>query len=171
MRIAPLVLGTTTLTSVIVAAALPQGPAVQRIDLAERLKAGALKAVNRDVAPLQGTSDAVKVSEREGSGVVWIDGTDFALGTIELDVRGRDVLQRSFLGVAYHRQDDNTYEAVYLRRSTSAPTIPHAINTRSSTSHCRRTTRHDYDRSSRKNSRTRSTRPSRQPTGCLCAWW
>ena len=30
-------------------------------------------------------------------------------------MRGRDVQQRSFVGVAFHRKDDNTYEAVYLR--------------------------------------------------------
>jgi hypothetical protein len=32
-----------------------------------------------------------------------------------VDVRGRDVQQRSFVGVAFHRQDDNSYEAVYVR--------------------------------------------------------
>ena len=34
---------------------------------------------------------------------------------LEVDVRGRDLMGRSFLGVAFHRKDDNTYEAVYLR--------------------------------------------------------
>ena len=89
----------------------------QRIDLAEQLGAGKLKAVNRDVTKLdgQGRQGAVHVSEKEGNGVVWIDGTDFAEGTIEVEVRGRDMLQRSFLGVAFHRKDDTTYEAVYLR--------------------------------------------------------
>jgi hypothetical protein len=57
----------------------------------------------------------VHVSEKAGNGVAWIEGSDFAEGTIEVDVRGRDVLQRSFLGVAFHGKDDNTYECVYLR--------------------------------------------------------
>lgn len=89
----------------------------QRIDLAEGLAAGKLKAVNRDVTKLdgQGRPGAVHVSEREGIGVVWIDGSDFTEGTIEVEVRGRDLLQRSFLGIAFHRKDDTTYEAVYLR--------------------------------------------------------
>ncbi len=57
----------------------------------------------------------VHVSEKEGLGVVWIDGSDFGEGTIEVNVRGRDVQQRSFVGIAFHRKDDATYEAVYLR--------------------------------------------------------
>lgn len=85
-------------------------PSAQQIDLS----AGKLRAVNRDVTPLP-EGRGVHVSEREGNGVVWVEGTDFMEGTIELEVRGRDVLGRSFLGVAFHRRDDSTYDAVYLR--------------------------------------------------------
>lgn len=73
-----------------------------------------LRPVNREVSHLP-ERGAVHVSTREGPGVVWIEGTEFAEGTIELDVRGKDVLQQSFVGVAFHRKDDQTYEAVYLR--------------------------------------------------------
>jgi hypothetical protein len=98
-----------------VAAGSPQAAAPQEIDLAERLAAGKLRAVNREVKTLQGSPRGVHVTEKEGPGVVWIEGSDFAQGTIELDVRGRDVLQQSFVGVAFHRKDDTTYDAVYLR--------------------------------------------------------
>ena len=97
------------------ASAHTQRTAAQRIELAEQLAAAKLRAVNREVTPLPDRQGAVRVSEREGNGVVWIEGTDFAEGTIEIDVRGRDVMQRSFVGVAFHRRDDNTYDAVYLR--------------------------------------------------------
>ncbi|MCC6281626.1 MAG: hypothetical protein IT262_13555 [Saprospiraceae bacterium] len=40
---------------------------------------------------------------------------DFANGTIEFDTRGRDVVQRSFEGFAFHIQNDSTYDAVYFR--------------------------------------------------------
>jgi hypothetical protein len=96
------------------AATLAQTSA-QQIDLAERLNAKALRSVNREVTVLADDRRGVHVSEKEGPGVVWLEGTDLALGTIELDVRGRDVLQRSFVGIAFHRKDDNTYESVYLR--------------------------------------------------------
>jgi hypothetical protein len=92
-----------------------QPAASQQIDVAERLTAGKLRTVNREVTALQGNRRGVHLSQKEGNGIAWIEGSDFAMGTIELDVRGRDVLQQSFLGVAFHRKDDNTYEAVYLR--------------------------------------------------------
>ena len=88
---------------------------VQPISLADRLASKGLRAVNREVTPLSGDKPGVQVSEKEGPGVVWIEGSDFALGTIEVDVRGRDVPQQSFVGVAFHRKDDTTYEGVYLR--------------------------------------------------------
>jgi hypothetical protein len=84
-------------------------------DLAKLLAAGTLRAVNREATPLKGDRQGVHVSENAGNGVVWVEGTDFSQGTIEVDIRGRDVLQRSFVGIAFHRKDDTTYEAVYLR--------------------------------------------------------
>jgi hypothetical protein len=101
-------------TSVGAAQAAPSR-ALQRIDLAEWLAAGKLRTVNREATKLQGSRDGVRVAEKTGTGQVWIEGSDFAEGTIDVDVRGRDVLQQSFVGIAFHRKDDNTYEAVYLR--------------------------------------------------------
>ena len=96
-------------------AGLPQAAAGQQTDLTERLSAGKLRGVNREVSALPGSRPGVHVTEKEGPGVVWIEGSDFAQGTIEVDVRGRDVPQRSFVGVAFHRMDDTTYDAVYVR--------------------------------------------------------
>ena len=89
--------------------------APQAVDLGAQLTAGKLKAVNREVASLPGTPRGVHVTEKQGPGVVWVEGTDFGQGTIEVEVRGRDMLQRSFLGIAFHGKDDTTYEVVYLR--------------------------------------------------------
>jgi hypothetical protein len=105
--------------------------AAQSFDLTTLLAAGKLRAVNRNVARLVGDRSGVHVSEGANAGVVWIDGSDIAEGTITVDVRGRDVVQRSFLGVAFHRQDDKTYEAVYLRpfnfRATDPERHQHAV--------------------------------------------
>ena len=87
----------------------------ERIELAKWLAAGKLKAVNREVTKLQGRDDAVHVNEKPGPGIVWIEGTDFTEGTLQVNVHGRDVFQKSFLGIAFHGKDDNTYEAVYVR--------------------------------------------------------
>lgn len=117
----------------LVAASPMQAPAagIQRVDLAERLAAKKLRAVNREVTALEGSRDAVKVSEKAGNGLIWVEGVTFGEGTLELEVRGRDVLQQSFLGVAFHGKDDNNYEAVYLRpfnfRATEPDRHQHAV--------------------------------------------
>ena len=35
--------------------------------------------------------------------------------TIEVDLKGKDVFQKSFLGIAFHGVNDSTYDAVYFR--------------------------------------------------------
>jgi hypothetical protein len=96
-------------------AELSQPAAGEQSDLTQRLSAGKLRAVNREVTALSGSRPGVHVSENAGPGVVWIEGTEFGRGTIQVDVRGRDMPQRSFVGVAFHRKDDTAYDAVYVR--------------------------------------------------------
>ena len=125
---------------VLVNASLPEEPvlaaaqsagAAQRINLAERFAGRTLSIVNRVVTRLQDKADGVHVSERQDNGLVWIDGSDFGEGTIEADVRGRDVQQRSFVGIAFHGQNNTTYEAVYVRafnfRATDPERHQHAV--------------------------------------------
>jgi hypothetical protein len=127
------VLATMVFTASIVAGpiAQPGSAATEQIDLAGFLTAGKLKAVSREVTRVAERADAVHVGEREGLGLVWIEGTDFAEGTIEVEIKGRDLLQRSFVGVAFHAKDDKTFEAVYLRpfnfRSTDPVRRQHAV--------------------------------------------
>src|SRR5215475_9957508 len=113
------------------AVAQSTAPAVQRIDLAERLTAGKLRAVNRQVTKLSAPSGAVHLSAGANVGLAWVDGTDFREGTIEVDVRGKDVFQESFVGVAFHGKDDATYESVYVRpfnfRATDPARHQHAV--------------------------------------------
>src|SRR4249919_2664997 len=73
-----------------------------------------LRVVNREVTRLQ-DRNGVRVSPRSGYGVAWVEGTEFRSGTIELDIRASESLQQNYVGVAFHRKNDNTYEAVYLR--------------------------------------------------------
>jgi hypothetical protein len=40
---------------------------------------------------------------------------EFSEGTIEFDLKGRDILQKSFIGIAFHGQDNDRYETVYFR--------------------------------------------------------
>jgi hypothetical protein len=73
----------------------------------------------------------VRLSPASGNGVAWVEGTDFRSGTIEVDIRGREDLQQNYVGVAFHRKNDNAYEAVYLRpfnfRATDPIRKQHAV--------------------------------------------
>jgi len=59
-------------------------------------------------------------------GIVWLQGVNFKEGTIDVDLRGKDVFLQSFLGIAFHAKDTAAYELVYFRpfrfRSTDTPT-------------------------------------------------
>ncbi len=70
--------------------------------------------VNRTATRIK-DRNGLRLSAASGNGVAWVEGTDFQSGTIEVDVRGRQFMGQMFVGVAFHRKDDTTYEAVYLR--------------------------------------------------------
>src|SRR5215213_6385405 len=72
--------------------------------------------VNRTVSLInEGGKKAVQFNEVPNEGLMVLKGIDFSNGTIEFDVKGRNVLQQSFVGIAFHGQDLKTYDAVYFR--------------------------------------------------------
>ncbi len=57
-------------------------------------------------------------SEKRGvsmTGIAWIRDKTFSKGIIEVDLRGKDVFQESFLGIAFHGVDSITYDLIYFR--------------------------------------------------------
>lgn len=58
---------------------------------------------------------AVQFDEAAGQGFAWLDGIEFDNGVIELDIKGKDLLQKSFVGVAFRGVDDSTQDVVYFR--------------------------------------------------------
>lgn len=85
-------------------------------DLAELAAGQGLKHFNRDVSRLvDGAKRGARLSEGPGEGPAYLPGIELADGVIELDVRGKDVQQQSFLGVAFHGVDGTTYDAIYFR--------------------------------------------------------
>lgn len=58
---------------------------------------------------------AISLDARGNNGMAWLAGSDFAEGTIEVDLRGRDLDGQSFVGIAFRGVDDTTYDAVYFR--------------------------------------------------------
>ena len=59
--------------------------------------------------------EVVRFDERADAGALWNPHWVFEDGTIEVDVRGRDVLQKSFVGIAFRMIDAGTLEVVWLR--------------------------------------------------------
>jgi hypothetical protein len=82
-------------------------------DLAELAEGRGLKVFNRSVSSVNdGARKGVRLSEDPGDGVAYLQGIEFTDGTIEFDVKGKDVQQQSFVGVAFHGVDGTTYDAI-----------------------------------------------------------
>lgn len=91
----------------------------------------AWKMVNRHASLVDsGGRRFVRLDDGRGMGMVWAP-LELGDGEIEVDVRGRDVLQKSFLGIAFHVESDTAFDAVYLRpfnfRATDSTRHAHAI--------------------------------------------
>lgn len=71
-------------------------------------------AFNRTISPGAETG-SIHMNDAEGEGHAWLNDTKFTNGTIEVDIKGKDKLQGSFVGIAFHGVNDSTFEAVYFR--------------------------------------------------------
>jgi hypothetical protein len=49
------------------------------------------------------------------AGIVFLKNVDFATGSIDVDIRGKNVFQQSFVGIAFHATDTVTYDCIYFR--------------------------------------------------------
>ncbi|MEP6948472.1 MAG: family 16 glycoside hydrolase, partial [Ginsengibacter sp.] len=74
------------------------------------------KVVNRIAEPItENGKQGIRFNEVAGSGLMILKGSDFSNGTIEMDIKGSNKFQQSFVGFAFHGQDLNTYDAIYFR--------------------------------------------------------
>ena len=87
-----------------------------RLHQAEAPLAAPPKVHNREVTLVsEGSRRLLRLDEREGDGVAWWPDLVMGDGTIDVEIRGKDMMQRSFVGVAFHGADERTYDAVYFR--------------------------------------------------------
>ncbi len=90
--------------------------ASESFDLHALAKGGGLEVVNRDLGLVEEPAHrGIRLSKAEGEGVAWLKGVEFSEGVVEFDVRGENLKQHSFVGVAFHGQDNDTFDAVYFR--------------------------------------------------------
>ena len=86
------------------------------IDLHAAVKNGDIQVYNRTLSHLYDEGyKGIRLSKEYGEGVRRAAPTPFSNGTIEFDVRGEDLKQHSFVGIAFHGANDSTFDAVYLR--------------------------------------------------------
>ena len=87
------------------------------VDLSKLELNKTIKAYNREVSFIKGESGKthIHLNEKPDAGLGWLEGVQFTDGTIEFDVKGKNVLQKSFVGIAFHGSNDSTYDAVYFR--------------------------------------------------------
>ncbi len=57
----------------------------------------------------------VRLDERPGDGIALLEGVNFTNGVIECEIKGKDVFQKSFVGLAFRGVDEKTQDVVYCR--------------------------------------------------------
>ncbi|MEP6793078.1 MAG: family 16 glycoside hydrolase [Saprospiraceae bacterium] len=107
-----------------------QGP--MKMDLQKLYKENGIEVYNRELTLINEKSyPGIRLSKDYGEGIAWLKNIDFSNGTLEFDVRGEDVKKHSFVGIAFHAQNDSTFEAIYLRpfqfKSTDETLRSHSI--------------------------------------------
>ena len=90
---------------------------ITRPDLSSIENKSEWKVYNRNaVAVTKGNSETyIYMDAARGDGLAVYQNLEFEHRTIEFDVKGKNVLQRSFVGIAFHIQNENTFNAIYFR--------------------------------------------------------
>jgi len=87
----------------------------QKLNLATALQGQQIKAKNRTLSLYENHSGAVEMNAAEGDGLALIKEIAFETGTIKVELLGENSPGRSFIGIAFNVQDEETFEAVYFR--------------------------------------------------------
>jgi hypothetical protein len=87
-----------------------------KYDLYTLSQGNKLQVFNRKVTTFtEKDKKGIMFSRNVNDGFAWLTGVTFSNGIIELDIRGKDEFQRSFVGIAFHGVDDSTFDAIYFR--------------------------------------------------------
>ena len=109
-----------------------QTPNTITADLARLTDGKDAQIFNRSLAvAAEGGRTVARLDARAGDGGVLLGGILLGEGVIEVDLKGKDVAQQSFLGIAFHVVDWTTLDAVYFRpfnfRAGTAEQRAHAV--------------------------------------------
>jgi hypothetical protein len=102
-------------------AMLFSGLLISSVSQAQKVEKYNLSELFRDDKLVYSPNQRVNViDDSKGPGVtitdiVFLKNVTFSTGSIDVDIRGKDVFQQSFLGIAFHAVDTVTYDAIYFR--------------------------------------------------------
>ena len=86
-----------------------------KVELSDALQDQRLEAKNRTLSAFANTPGAIELDAAEGDGLAILEDLIFDGGTIEVELLGENNPGRSFIGIAFNIQDEETFEAVYFR--------------------------------------------------------
>ena len=82
-------------------------------DLQDKMQ---ISIAKRNYTPIEvNGKKGIKIDSGQGMSVMQLNNIVFRNGTIEFDVKGRNIIGQSFVGFAFHIQNDSTYDAIYFR--------------------------------------------------------
>ena len=87
----------------------------QKMNLATAFQEQQVKAVNRTISIYEKQLEAVEMNAAEGDGLGILKQIAFETGTIEVELLGENNPGRSFIGLAFNIEDEETFEAIYFR--------------------------------------------------------
>ena len=91
-------------------------PKPEVFNLHKLVKNKGFNVYNRELTLInEGSHKGIRLSKDYGEGIAWLKGVEFSNGIIEFDARGEDVEGHSFVGIAFHAKDNDTFDAIYLR--------------------------------------------------------
>ena len=91
------------------------GAVAQSYNLQQLLKENQLAVEGRTVSGSKDNKGAISFDARKEDGVAFLKGINFSEGSIEVDIRGKDLQGQSFVGIAFHGVDRKTTDVVYFR--------------------------------------------------------
>ncbi len=94
------------------------------VDLPKLLQNKEIEVFNRNISTLNDNPKGIHLDGKSGDGVAWIKNSNFYEGTITFDVRGKDIMQQSFVGMAFHGKNDSTFDVIYFRPFNFQSTDP-----------------------------------------------
>ena len=87
----------------------------REINLSDKFQNKQLKVVNRTLSVYGDQGAAVEMNAEKSDGLGILKDISFDKGVIEVELLGENNPGKSFIGIAFNFQDDETYEAVYFR--------------------------------------------------------